>query len=209
MAHYISSVTDLANFVANNPIGDVTEAERAAMIEALRAADHPAWGDDWSEWLDKCATEIMYAAIGAEGAPGVEASALVVVRETHSIGYRCDAEIDAAEIDAAVRAQLAPAEIAAWQAACDAGRGPAADADVSGVRWVVTDEDWPSAVTYTITATNGAYLRESMRTATAETVDDVLASAAAYIGAEGEIERQDGGDIVLGPLVARPVREEA
>jgi len=63
--------------------------------------------------------------------------------------------------------------------------------------------------TYTIRATNGAHLRATMTTATAETVDDVLASAAAYIGAEGEIERLDGGDIVLGPLVARPVREEA
>jgi hypothetical protein len=62
-------------------------------------------------------------------------------------------------------------------------------------------------VTYTITATNGAYLRAQMRIATAETVEGVLHEAAAYIGAEGEIERLDGGDVVLGPLVARPARE--
>lgn len=58
---------------------------------------------------------------------------------------------------------------------------------------------------YAITTTNGAHLRAMMREATDETVDDVLAKAASYIGATGEIERLDGGDVVLGPLVARPV----
>jgi hypothetical protein len=65
------------------------------------------------------------------------------------------------------------------------------------------------ATTYTITTTTGQYLRATMREATSEDVEAVLASAAAYIGADGEIERWDDGRIVLGPLCAAPAREVA
>lgn len=62
--------------------------------------------------------------------------------------------------------------------------------------------------TYKISATNGQHLRATMTSATSEDVESVLRAAADYTGIEGAIERQDGGDIVLGALVARPVRAE-
>lgn len=56
---------------------------------------------------------------------------------------------------------------------------------------------------YTIKTTNGQYLRATMREATSADVADTLRAAAEYIGEEGNIEFLDGGDIVLGTLVAR------
>lgn len=63
-----------------------------------------------------------------------------------------------------------------------------------------------TTTTYTITDTSGRYLRATMREATADDVEHVLRTAADYLGVEGDIERLDGGDIVLGALVARPSR---
>ena len=60
--------------------------------------------------------------------------------------------------------------------------------------------------TYTITDTSGRYLRATMREATADDVEQVLQAAADYVGETGELERLDGGAIVIGALVARPVR---
>ncbi len=58
---------------------------------------------------------------------------------------------------------------------------------------------------YAIRTTNGQYLRAEMRMASEGNLREVLVDAADYIGAEGVIEFQDGGDVVLGPLVASEV----
>ena len=62
-----------------------------------------------------------------------------------------------------------------------------------------------SNTAYEIRSTGGQYLREPMRTATEADVEEVLILAAMYIGESGTIEWLDGGDVVLGALVARPV----
>lgn len=50
----ISSRTDIETYVANeNPGGVYGHADlMAALVDSIQAADHPAYGRDWSEWLD-------------------------------------------------------------------------------------------------------------------------------------------------------------
>lgn len=46
----INSVTDIRIWIDNaNPDFEGFDAERLA--EAIRSADHPEWGTDWSDWL--------------------------------------------------------------------------------------------------------------------------------------------------------------
>jgi hypothetical protein len=40
------------------PYTDEDESLVSALLGRLQAADHPAWGDDWSEWLDATAEPI-------------------------------------------------------------------------------------------------------------------------------------------------------
>ena len=57
----ITTKTDLANWVANNNpanIGILGDRAIDATTDALQAADHPAWGTDWAEWLDEHAEQI-------------------------------------------------------------------------------------------------------------------------------------------------------
>lgn len=53
----ISSVTDIRTYIANvNPEGVYTyEGGRLVdpLVDAIRAAEHPAYGTDWVEWLDE------------------------------------------------------------------------------------------------------------------------------------------------------------
>lgn len=49
----ISSLTDIRTWVANNNPGNVSTVNgEEVTARAIQAADHPAYGDDWSEWLD-------------------------------------------------------------------------------------------------------------------------------------------------------------
>lgn len=46
----ITTVRDLAAHIADTMANHPAE-EQAQIVEALRSADHPAWGTDWAEWL--------------------------------------------------------------------------------------------------------------------------------------------------------------
>lgn len=53
----ITTATDLATWLGNtNPENYLSlpnaPAVQKALVEALRAGDHPAWGSDWSSYLD-------------------------------------------------------------------------------------------------------------------------------------------------------------
>ena len=64
-----------------------------------------------------------------------------------------------------------------------------------------------SAEQWEIRATAGQYLRPSMRSAaTRRGAEAALREAAEYIGEPGQVVAQDGGDLVLGTLVARRVQ---
>jgi len=63
------------------------------------------------------------------------------------------------------------------------------------------------SVAWSIRATNGAYLRESMRTVDHdENVREALLRAAEYIGEDDEIVRWDDGRLTCGALIATPVK---
>jgi hypothetical protein len=47
----ITTLTDILTYLDNNRSDLTAHADRKALAEALRAADHPAWGSDWAEWL--------------------------------------------------------------------------------------------------------------------------------------------------------------
>lgn len=70
----IASTHDLEVYLADAR-ADVGEtggtAAVLASVEALRAADHPAWGADWSDWLDDPDTQaiITEAAVATWGEP--------------------------------------------------------------------------------------------------------------------------------------------
>jgi hypothetical protein len=53
----IASVNDIRTYVCNSNPGGVYGYEGGRLVEplveAIRAADHPAFGRDWSEWLDE------------------------------------------------------------------------------------------------------------------------------------------------------------
>lgn len=53
MSWVISSVTDIRTYVCNENPGGVygDEGSTEALVEAIRSADHPSYGTDWSEWL--------------------------------------------------------------------------------------------------------------------------------------------------------------
>jgi hypothetical protein len=46
----ISSTTDIRVWVQNGR-PDVTGDDVSRLVDAIRSADHPAYGTDWSEWL--------------------------------------------------------------------------------------------------------------------------------------------------------------
>ena len=68
----ISSTTDIATWI-DNTRADVREtggqAAVDAAVEALRAADHPAWGTDWSDYLDASDEVVNEAAAATWGTP--------------------------------------------------------------------------------------------------------------------------------------------
>lgn len=81
-----------------------------------------------------------------------------LVREGDAIGWRLDRDVDPADLDwetvLQYVADLAERELdalghAAWRRACAAGRGPDADADTAGVRWVVRADEMPDSVEVT------------------------------------------------------------
>jgi hypothetical protein len=47
----ISSRTDIETYVANWH-ADLGDGAAALLVGAIQDADHPAYGRDWSEWLD-------------------------------------------------------------------------------------------------------------------------------------------------------------
>lgn len=66
----ITTRTDLVTYLADCGGLDHDEIERVASV--IQADDHPAWGDDWSEYLDgidlaTIATGGRFAAIGDDG----------------------------------------------------------------------------------------------------------------------------------------------
>ena len=49
----ITSRTDLETYVDNSHPDFVEHGLRDALVQAIQAEDHPAWGADWSAWLDQ------------------------------------------------------------------------------------------------------------------------------------------------------------
>ena len=47
----ITTTSDIAAYVADT-CGNHPAEEQSQIVEELRSADHPAWGSDWSEWLE-------------------------------------------------------------------------------------------------------------------------------------------------------------
>lgn len=48
----INSVTDLRNYIDDHMGGDATPADVDAALTAIRQDDHPAFGGDWTEYLE-------------------------------------------------------------------------------------------------------------------------------------------------------------
>lgn len=61
----ITTARDIDTHLANER-GDLTNAERSRAVEALRASDHPAWGDDWEQWLVDSRSLVDEAACAVE-----------------------------------------------------------------------------------------------------------------------------------------------
>lgn len=63
----ISSVDDLVIWIENVNPGSVLTGERdmrsaaTRAAERIQAADHPAWGEDWTSWLDEHADALVLA----------------------------------------------------------------------------------------------------------------------------------------------------
>lgn len=54
--HIISSKTDIETYVGNHLSGGeslITDAQHDALVKAIQRAEHPPYGEDWSEWLDE------------------------------------------------------------------------------------------------------------------------------------------------------------
>lgn len=64
MSNYISSRTDLITYIADTH-SDVED--RHTFAKALQAAEHPAYGADWQDWLDRNADEIKASLPEAQG----------------------------------------------------------------------------------------------------------------------------------------------
>ncbi len=48
----ITSRTDIETYVANSHPDFVEHGVATNLVQAIQDADHPAYGTDWSEWLD-------------------------------------------------------------------------------------------------------------------------------------------------------------
>jgi hypothetical protein len=64
----ISSRTDIETYIANkNPAGVYGHEDLCdALAHAIQAADHPAYGRDWAEWLDAHMDGLIESVMGAE-----------------------------------------------------------------------------------------------------------------------------------------------
>lgn len=65
MRTIVSSYTDIQTYVSNaNPAGIVAMGGDAEwrVAEAIRRADHPAYGEDWEAWLNENAERIAIEA---------------------------------------------------------------------------------------------------------------------------------------------------
>jgi hypothetical protein len=93
----ISSKTDLVNYV-NDCCADFVSAGLAeALVEAIQAEDHPAWGDDWEEWLSTNIEIIKSEAVDSTPCKGDPAFRLAVAS---TLGSRCALDmIEACPLD--------------------------------------------------------------------------------------------------------------
>lgn len=57
MANIVSSRTDIETYVADAH-ADLGSELGALLVAEIQAADHPAYGRDWSEWLDANIAEL-------------------------------------------------------------------------------------------------------------------------------------------------------
>lgn len=58
MSTYINSIRDIDTYVSNTNPGNVGQENVELVTEAITDADHPAFGTDWSEWLEANAERI-------------------------------------------------------------------------------------------------------------------------------------------------------
>lgn len=77
----ISSMSDLRTWILNaNPNNVLSTPERVEpLAEALRQADHPAWGEDWEEWLSRVTSDDM-PGTRANPMPGASGDAITTAR---------------------------------------------------------------------------------------------------------------------------------
>lgn len=59
----ISSRTDIETYVATAHHDFVTDHLDGALVAAIQGADHPDYGCDWEEWLDKHIDQIREAVV--------------------------------------------------------------------------------------------------------------------------------------------------
>lgn len=48
----VTTLTDLRIYVQDR-MGDASTDDILAVTDALQAAEHPPWGSDWSDWLER------------------------------------------------------------------------------------------------------------------------------------------------------------
>jgi hypothetical protein len=63
----ISSRQDIVNYVTNVRYDVHVLGLTDALVEAIRDADHPAFGEDWSDWLDANVDALLVPLHGNQG----------------------------------------------------------------------------------------------------------------------------------------------
>ena len=64
----INSATDIATYVDNSHPDVVSSGLASELAEAIQDANHPAYGTDWTEWLDAHVDALRDQVAGADGA---------------------------------------------------------------------------------------------------------------------------------------------
>jgi len=59
----ITTKTDIRNYVNDTHADYVEHGAGDALVDAIQAADHPAWGADWAEWFEANVDQLRIASI--------------------------------------------------------------------------------------------------------------------------------------------------
>ncbi len=84
----ITTAADIKTWIANNNPGGVLAEPplQVPLVEALRSANHPAWGTDWGAWLNERAPKLVekLARKGTKRSKPDRAAARQAAQEKHA-----------------------------------------------------------------------------------------------------------------------------